>query len=339
MAAEPWAFDDHDADLWAALALAARPALSGLIRQARRRPGSVCRLPRHRPLPAGRRAGGVRGVGRGLVASFRSWLQGVWRGPAGVPVRDVLCLLLQGHAGPTEKEDVRSRGPGRERFGRLVLWCSDPRADNVPVRLNVYVDAFNLYYGCLRKTPYKWLDLLALCQKLFPRDEIHRIRYFTALVTSRPDDPQKPQRQQVYIRAIQTLPCVTVHLGHYRSGVTRMPLATPPRIGPKTVEVMKTEEKGSDVNLATYLLLDAFKRDFEVAAVISNDSDLKEPVALVRSELGLPVGVVNPHLPKFRSYALQGTFFKQIREAAVRDSQFPPTMTDATGEIRKPADW
>jgi len=207
------------------------------------------------------------------------------------------------------------------------------------MRLNVYVDAFNLYYGCLRKTPYKWLDLLALSHKLFPRDEIHRIRYFTAMVSARPDDPQKPQRQQVYIRAIETLPCVTVHLGHYRSGVTRMPLAAPSPAGPRTVEVMKTEEKGSDVNLATYLLLDAFKQDFETAAVISNDSDLKEPVALVRSELGLPVGIVNPHLPRFRSYALQGTFFKQIREGALRDSQFPPVLRDATGEIHKPPGW
>jgi hypothetical protein len=82
------------------------------------------------------------------------------------------------------------------------------------VRLNVYVDAFNLYYGCLRTSPYKWLDLLALSQRLFPGDEIHRIRYFTALVSARADDPRKPQRQQVYLRALGTLPCVSIHFGH-----------------------------------------------------------------------------------------------------------------------------
>ena len=54
---------------------------------------------------------------------------------------------------------------------------------------------------------------------------------------------------------------------------TRMPLAQQPAFGPKTVEVIKTEEKGSDVNLATYLLVDAFRRDAEAFVVISNDSD------------------------------------------------------------------
>ena len=38
-----------------------------------------------------------------------------------------------------------------------------------------------------------------------------------------------------------------------------MPLAHPPSVGPQTVEVIGTEEKGSDVNLASYLLLDGFR--------------------------------------------------------------------------------
>jgi len=51
---------------------------------------------------------------------------------------------------------------------------------------NVYVDAFNLYYGCLKDTPYKWLDLGRLCRLLLPGYTIKRIRYFTAIVESRP---------------------------------------------------------------------------------------------------------------------------------------------------------
>ncbi len=92
-----------------------------------------------------------------------------------------------------------------------------------------------------------------------------------------------------------------------------MPLANPPRRGARTVEVVKTEEKGSDVNLATYLLLDAFQHDCNVAVVISNDSDLKLPIEIAQSELGIRVGVVNPHPPARRSRALQPTFFKQLR--------------------------
>src|SRR6266498_1448067 len=133
------------------------------------------------------------------------------------------------------------------------------------MRTNVYVDAFNLYYGCLKGTPYRWLDLAALCRRLLPNDEINRIRYFTALVSARPDDPQEPQRQLTYLRALRTIPNLSIHTGHYLSHSVRMRLANPPPGGPATVEVIKTEEKGSDVNLATYLLLDAFKQDCQAA--------------------------------------------------------------------------
>lgn len=204
---------------------------------------------------------------------------------------------------------------------------------------NVYVDAFNLYYGCLKGTPYRWLDLGALCVRLLPRDQIGRIRYFTATVSARPDNPGAPQRQQVYLRALATIPGLSIHYGHYLSHITRMPLAHPRRGGARTVEVVKTEEKGSDVNLATYLLLDAFKGDCEVAVVISNDSDLKLPIEVAQAELGLQVGVVNPHPPGRRSRALQPTFFKQIRPSALAACQFPPVLRDGRGEIRKPARW
>lgn len=204
---------------------------------------------------------------------------------------------------------------------------------------NVYVDAFNLYYGCLKGTPYRWLDLGALCRRLLPRDEIGRLRYFTATVSARPDNPDAPQRQQVYLRALATIPGLSIHYGHYLSHVTRMPLAHPRPGGARTVEVVKTEEKGSDVNLATYLLLDAFKGECDVAVVISNDSDLKLPIEVAQAELGLRVGVVNPHPPARRSRALQPTFFKQIRSSALAACQFPPVLRDARGEIRKPARW
>ncbi len=60
------------------------------------------------------------------------------------------------------------------------------------------------------------------------------------------------------------------------------------------VWVDKTEEKGSDVNLASHLLRDAYTGKFEVAVLITNDSDLAEPVRIVAQELNLPVGILNP---------------------------------------------
>ena len=147
------------------------------------------------------------------------------------------------------------------------------------------------------------------------------------------------QAQQIYLRALETVPGLSIHYGDYLSHVVRMPLANPPPRGARTVAVVKTEEKSSDVNLATLLMLDAFRRDCDVAVVVSNDSDLKLPIEVAQHELGLRVGVVNPHPPARRSRALRPTFFKQIRASALAACQFPPALRDATGEIRKPARW
>ena len=207
------------------------------------------------------------------------------------------------------------------------------------MKTNVYVDGFNLYYGCIKGTPYRWLDLAKLCALLLPSHDINRIRYFTALLDARPDDPQQPLRQQIYLRALQTIPNLSIHYGHFLSNVIRMPLAHPLPNGPRTVEVVKTEEKGSDVNLATYLLVDAFNKDCEVAAIISNDSDLKSPIEFVRSQLGIRVAILNPHQNRSRALYDVTDAYKPIRKGPLGASQFPATLTDAPGVITKPAIW
>lgn len=206
---------------------------------------------------------------------------------------------------------------------------------------NVYIDGFNLYYGCLKDTPHRWLDLEAFCQRLLPKDDIKRIRYFTAKLSARPNDPRAPQRQAVYLRALATLPKVSVHFGHFLTNAVRLPLAQPPARGSRTALVVKTEEKGSDVNLASFALLDGFRQDAATAVIVSNDSDLAEPVRMLRHELGMTVGVVNPHPASRRSRELSGeaNFFKQIRGAALRASQLPPVLVDSVGRFSKPKGW
>lgn len=203
----------------------------------------------------------------------------------------------------------------------------------------VYIDGFNLYYGALKDTDYKWLDLEALCRRLLPKDDVRRIRYFTARVSARPDDPQQPQRQQAYLRALGTSNAVSIHYGHFLTHSIRMPLAEPVPNGPKTAKVIKTEEKGSDVNLASHLLLDAFKGECDTAVVISNDSDLRVPIRIAEVQLGLRVGIVNPHPPAFRSRALKATFYKQLRESVLADCQLPDVIEDRGRQIRKPVNW
>jgi NYN domain len=213
------------------------------------------------------------------------------------------------------------------------------------MRANVYIDGFNLYYGSLKgKGPgYKWLDLDILCSKyLIPSNPINRIRYFTARISARRGDLGAPVRQETYLRAIGTLPSVSVHFGHFQQTKVRMPLVNPPRGGDKLVKVHKTEEKGSDVNFATYLLLDAFRHDCDLAVVVSNDSDLEAPIRVVMKELGIPVALLNPDPAWFRSRDLINlgpAFFKQIRANAIKGSQFPETLSDGNGTFRRSAGW
>ena len=204
---------------------------------------------------------------------------------------------------------------------------------------NVYIDGFNLYYGALRKTPYRWLDLEALCQLLLPKNTILQIKYFTALVSARPSDPAQPVRQQLYLRALGTLPKVSVHFGHFLTHEVTMALVMPPGQPQKYAKVIKTEEKGSDVNLATHLLHDAHMGRFDVAVVISNDSDLLEPIKIVRHQLKKQVGILNPHPKASRALLPHIDFIKQIRAGVLKTAQLPVTLTDAHGMFTKPAAW
>lgn len=207
------------------------------------------------------------------------------------------------------------------------------------IETNVYVDGFNLYYGCIKGTPYRWLNLSKLCTLLLPDHRINRIRYFTALITPEPYHPERLQSQLTYIRALQTVPNLSVHYGQFLTHTVLRPLARPSVGGPTMVEVLDTKEKGSDVNLATHLLVDGFKNEYQMAVIISSDSDLVEPINLVSKELGLAVGVLHPR--RRNSVELSGVarFYRPIRERALAASQFPPVLTDAVGTITKPATW
>ena len=209
------------------------------------------------------------------------------------------------------------------------------------MRTNVYVDGFNLYYRALRGTAYKWLDLRKLAETLLPTATVNHICYFTARIDARPDDPSQPQRQQVYLRALQTLPGFQAHFGTFRTRIKRRPLAVHRTGMPKHVDVINTEEKGSDVNLATRLLADGFNGVYEQALVISNDSDLASAIKCVRDDLRVRVGVASPDRTNSiqRSLKEAATFVMTIRAHHLRDCQLPNTLQDASGMIRKPPRW
>lgn len=105
------------------------------------------------------------------------------------------------------------------------------------------------------------------------------------------------------------------------------------------VKVIKTEEKDSDVNLATHLLSDGYKGKIDVAVLVTNDSDLVGPVKIISKELKLTVGMINPHKKPSRILIEQASFIKQIRKGVLSNSQFPKTLKDSKGTFHKPDKW
>jgi hypothetical protein len=207
------------------------------------------------------------------------------------------------------------------------------------VKTHVYVDGFNLYYGALRGTGFKWLDIAEMCRLLLPAHDIRQVAYFTARVNRRPADPDQPLRQLLYLRALGTIPSIRIVYGHFLTTRVTMPLAGGPPGTRQTARVIKTEEKGSDVNLATHLLWDGVRERYEAAVLVTNDSDLLEPVRIVRHELGRTVGILNPHRNPSRMLLRHATFVKSIRKGVLAASQFPAVLHDAHGRFTKPASW
>ena len=206
---------------------------------------------------------------------------------------------------------------------------------------NLYIDGFNLYYRALKDTHFRWLDLRNLAESLFPSDPIHRVCYFTARLDVRPGNPGQAQRQLIYLRALATLPGFDSYYGVFRSGVKRRPLAEPVPGLPTHVLVRDSEEKGSDVNLATRLLVDGFNGEYEQAVVVSNDADFAAAMRYVRDHLGLRVTLVNPDPRNSspRELADAATYVKRLWKSHLRRSQFPDTLSDEVGVIRKPEGW
>jgi hypothetical protein len=200
------------------------------------------------------------------------------------------------------------------------------------VRVGVYIDGFNLYYGgrelCGRGTAgWRWLNIRQLASDLIANHSswsavtIERVVYCTARISSA-ENPQGSQEQDVYLRALSRGQIADhIEYGHYVNRTAIGPLATANRRGrpiltapnwpvkvkngadqpePNArfiVSVARREEKGSDVNVAAHLLWDILRgqpgrQPVEAAVVISNDSDLKLPVDQARQVV--PLGVVNP---------------------------------------------
>lgn len=207
-------------------------------------------------------------------------------------------------------------------------------------RTIVYVDGFNFYYGEVRGTPWKWLDPVALFQKVLgAQNTLVGLRYFTARVQPTANDPQVNVRQDTYLRALQVhCPLMALHYGHFLRHQVSMENANPP---PASVKVWKNEEKGSDVNLALHVLNDVWRDACDCAVIVSNDSDLAESLRLVKMQHPKKlIGLVTPGAPTrktSRQLRQHADFVKPIRTWMLKSSLLPNPIPGTN--IHKPTNW
>jgi hypothetical protein len=222
------------------------------------------------------------------------------------------------------------------------------------LNINIYIDGFNLYFCGVKNTPFKRLNLSLFCSNLFPRYSLGNIKYFSARVTALPWDLDAPRRQDVYWRALRTIRGLEIIEGNFASHpryLPRFPFVYGADNRPLKARVLRTEERGSDVNLAAYLIYDNFTDATNgvegQSAVISNDSDLAEAIGLVTKGLKRSVIVVNPNRTRRvhknpdcmmhgRLKAAATDTILSLNESLLAKSQFSPTVTDANGTFSKP---
>lgn len=244
-----------------------------------------------------------------------------------------------------------------------------------PSRVGVYIDAYNLYYGarrvCGRSTSgWRWLDLRALATSLVRAQRgwsgasVERIVYCTARINAR-TNPDGHVDQDVYLKALLSTKSVDlIEYGNYVARVKYAPLATKGHKGVPIlvkanwpiavqsplgtpdpdavflVSYLHQEEKGTDVNLASHLLMDVVEQRIDGAVVISNDSDLGLPVRTVRQRV--PLGLVNPGAGLFAgdlagspAVGVGNHWWRKLDRADYERHQLP----DPAGSYPKPRDW
>ena len=218
------------------------------------------------------------------------------------------------------------------------------------MRTVVYVDGYNLYYGLLRRSKLKWLDVVALFNDhvLDKASDLIEVRYYTAPVLGRmSDDSRSPQRQRQYLQALRKMnPAKLVIVeGRIMATTPHQRLVKPIPEAPhlQMVQVYDFNEKKTDVNLASDLLAGAWTNAYEQAVICSNDSDLEGALATVKKHHPhLRIGLVAPiagddrrHISKDLSQHADWT--KVLSPVHLAAAQLPDRIPHSA--ITKPDTW
>ena len=199
-------------------------------------------------------------------------------------------------------------------------------------RLNVYVDGFNLYFGMVDAgyLNCKWLDIHLLAENIKGSSHtLTEVKYFTSRISNNPD---KQKRQNTYLDALGTTP-VSIAYGQFRNQSMQCSQCAH--------YWYEAKEKMTDVNIATSLMVDAFTDKFDVAFLITGDSDLVPPIKAIRDLF--PQKEIWVVLPTSRdSNALKKVASNSfaLGRKKIENSQLPETIVDKYGFVlSRPLGW
>lgn len=211
------------------------------------------------------------------------------------------------------------------------------------MRTFVFIDGFNLYYTLfvgrrnIGNKTLKWLDLESLTRDIlsekYKKNNIVSLKYYTANVSGKLDSKQ-PERQNVYLNAIARSSNITkIVRGKFSTTKIRMKKADCKGL----VNVIKQEEKDSDVNLSVHMVHHAHKNDYDVAVVITNDTDMSEAFKIVSRELEKKIILIHGSKVKpansLKKYCIDTL---KITHDHLKRNQFPDYIEP---KIRKPEKW
>lgn len=198
-----------------------------------------------------------------------------------------------------------------------------------------FVDGFNVYYSMQKSQgnvlhKYKWLNLRKLLNKyVFSQTEVlDEIYYFSALT----NENDKRMRHLTYVNALRSENIKTVW-GYLRYDPTDCPSC-------KTT-FMKPIEKQTDANIISQVMKMAILDEFDLALIVSADSDLVPMIKAVKHiKPTKEFRVVIPINQKAKELTQVCGDRRKIQDVHLADSQFPETVTLTDGmTISRPKEW
>ncbi|AZL83641.1 NYN domain-containing protein [Aliivibrio salmonicida] len=240
------------------------------------------------------------------------------------------------------------------------------------MRTRIYIDGYNFYYGCLKGTPYKWLDLVKLFEEhIIPRSDVYNatlhdnvgIKYFTAEITNKAAaDPnsvndQRSYHHALYLHSENLLKTIKgsyavdkveyPKVEYYEAGIEKEPKDC------ARVKVWKLEEKQSDVNIAIEAVYDAvMDHTLEQIIFVTNDTDIVPALEKIREHnqkslrSPIKIGLVIPskenneyRKPNKSLSNLADWTVKYIKNSELSESQLPCRIAGRKSSAIKPTSW